>query len=153
MKCARGADCLGAMEVEVEFECHATAAAGAGGRSGNSSSSSLGEDGSASGGGGGGGGDHAGDTAATLVSPPAVRQGGHDSPSAKEGAGYWNLEVEGLGGVVKKKVRKRERVGGTVRESEEECRGGEVLRREKDGGERAWCAWCHRVVPGREDVV
>ena len=134
----------------MEFECHAPAGSSS---SSNSSSSSLGEDGSGSG--GSGGGDHAGDNAATLVPSPgtATRQGGHDSPSVKEGAGYWNLEVEGLGGVVKKKVRKRERVGGTVRESEEECRGGEVLRRERDGEERAWCAWCHRVVPGREDVV
>lgn len=136
------------MEVEVEFECHAAAA----GSSSNSSSSTLGEEGNPT-----GGGDHAGD-APNLVPPAAAaaagaRQGGHDSPSVKDGAGYWNLEVEGLGGVVKKKVRKRERVGGTVRESEEECRGGEVLRKEKDGEERAWCAWCHRVVPGRDDVV
>lgn len=79
--------------------------------------------------------------------------GGESTPLAeKEEAGYWRQEVEGLGGVVKKKFRKRERVGGTVREWEEESRGAEILGREKSGQERAWCGWCARVVPEKEDV-
>ena len=67
----------------------------------------------------------------------------------KEEAGYWRQEIEGLGGVVKKKFRKRERVGGTVREWEDESKGGEILGREKEGGETSWCGWCGRVVIGK----
>ena len=115
MKCARGGECGGGKEVEVEFECVAGSVGG--GREG---------------GGWTGREESAGGT-------PVVE---------KEEAGYWRQEVEGLGGVVKKKFRKRERVGGTVREWEDEREGsGEVLWREKGGG-RCWCGWCGRVVGG-----
>lgn len=52
---------------------------------------------------------------------------------------------------MKKKYRKRERVGGTVKEWEDERDGGEVLAREKEGRERSWCGWCGRVVLGARD--
>lgn len=79
---------------------------------------------------------------------------GSESPwGEKDEAGYLWQEVEGLGGVVKKKVRKRERVGGTVREWEDEREGkDEVLGREKRGVERSWCGWCGRVVLGGKDM-
>ena len=70
----------------------------------------------------------------------------------KEEAGYWRQEVEGLGGVVKKKFRKRERVGATVKEWEEEIRGGNFLMREKRGEERSWCGWCGRVVAAKHEL-
>ena len=104
------------MEVEVEFECPATASAGS--SSSSSSSSTTGSE-----------------------------NGESETPiTEKQEAGYWRQEVEGLGGVVKKKFRKREKVGATVREWEDESKGGELLKREKKGEERAWCGWCGRVV-------
>lgn len=109
--------------MEVEFECGGW----------------IGSDGSSSGGSDGGGGGEA---------------EGSESPwGEKDEAGYLWQEVEGLGGVVKKKVRKRERFGGTVREWEDEREGrDEVLGREKRGAERSWCGWCGRVVLGGRDL-
>ena len=67
-------------------------------------------------------------------------------------AGYWSQEVEGIGGVVKKKMRSRMKVGAPVREWEDEREGGQLLGREISGKERSWCAWCDRVVPGKADL-
>lgn len=120
------------MDVEVEFECSS-----GGSRNGSDSSLSGGSDGGGRGGGGGGG----------------EREGSESPWGEKDEAGYLWQEVEGLGGVVKKKVRKRERVGGTVREWEDEREGkDEVLGREKRGSERSWCGWCGRVVLGGRDL-
>ncbi|KAL8918275.1 MAG: hypothetical protein Q9208_007443 [Pyrenodesmia sp. 3 TL-2023] len=70
----------------------------------------------------------------------------------EERAGYWQQEIEGIGGVVKKKVRKRVRVGKTVKEWEDERDGKEdVLGRESRGEARSWCGWCGRVVWGEKD--
>lgn len=70
----------------------------------------------------------------------------------EERAGYWQQEIEGIGGVVKKKVRKRVRVGKTVKEWEDERDGKEdVLGRESRGEARSWCGWCERVVWGKKD--
>ncbi|KAL6721351.1 hypothetical protein ACLMJK_000454 [Lecanora helva] len=119
VKCARGKECLGAKDVEVEFDCS------------SSSSGGSGINGSESG----------------------TEGNGSESPMVeKEEAGYWRQEIEGLGGIVKKKYRKRERVGATVKEWEDEREGGEVLGREKRGDERSWCGWCGRVVLGGRDL-
>ena len=133
VKCARGGECEGAVDVEVEFECSSRSNGGGGSRNGSTGSLSGGSD---SGGGSGG---------------EAERS---ESPwGEKDEAGYLWQEIEGLGGVVKKKVRKRERVGGTVREWEDEREGkDEVLGREKRGAERSWCGWCGRVVLGGRDL-
>lgn len=120
MKCARGKECLGAKDVEVEFDCSAPSSSS--GES-NCGASEVGD----------------GEVAGTPL-------------QEKEEAGYWRQEVEGLGGIVKKKYRKRERVGGTVKEWEDERDGGEVLGREKCGEERSWCGWCGRVVLGGRDL-
>lgn len=131
VKCARGRECEGAVDVEVEFECSSRSNGGGGSRNGSNSSLSGGSDGSGSG--------------------EGERS---ESPwGDKDEAGYLRQEIEGLGGVVKKKVRKRERVGGTVREWEDEREGkDEVLGREKRGAERSWCGWCGRVVLGGRDL-
>lgn len=118
VKCARGKECLGAKDVEVEFDCSAPSSNGS-----NSGASESGE----------------GEAMGTPL-------------AEKEEAGYWRQEIEGLGGIVKKKYRKRERVGGTVKEWEDEREGGEVLGREKRGEERSWCGWCGRVVLGGRDL-
>lgn len=70
----------------------------------------------------------------------------------EERAGYWQQEIEGIGGVVKKKIRKRVRVGKTVKEWEDERDGkDDVLGRESRGEGRSWCGWCGRVVWGKKD--
>lgn len=66
-------------------------------------------------------------------------------------AGYLTQEVEGIGGVVKKKVKRRVRVGATVWEYDDERASGKYLEREASGKERSWCGWCRRVVKGQRD--
>lgn len=66
--------------------------------------------------------------------------------------GYLRQEVEGIGGVVKKKVKKRVRVGKTVTEFEDERERSEYLGREMRGGLRSWCGWCGRVILGKADL-
>lgn len=68
-----------------------------------------------------------------------------------DGAGYWQAEFEGIGGVVKKIYKRRVRVGAPVREWEDEREGGQLLGREVSGEERSWCGWCKRVILGRVD--
>ena len=68
-----------------------------------------------------------------------------------EKPGYLRQEIEGIGGVVKKKVKKRVRVGKTVREYEDERERAEYLQREVRGESRSWCSWCQRVIPGVRD--
>jgi hypothetical protein len=60
--------------------------------------------------------------------------------------------MEGIGGVVKKKVRRRVLVGDVVQEFEEERERGKYLEREQDGVDRSWCSWCGRVVLGKKDA-
>lgn len=67
--------------------------------------------------------------------------------------GYFQQEMEGIGGVVKKKVRKRVKVGATVWEFEDERASGRYLERESRGKLRSWCGWCNRVAPGEDDVL
>jgi hypothetical protein len=67
--------------------------------------------------------------------------------------GYFLQEMEGIGGVVKKKVRRRVLVGDVVQEFEEEREGGAYLEREQEGVDRSWCSWCNRVVLGKKDVL
>ncbi len=68
------------------------------------------------------------------------------------GTSYLMQEIEGIGGVVKKKVKRRVRVGAVVKEYEDERDAGNYLRREQQGLVRSWCAWCERVIPGKKDV-
>ncbi|KAL8826933.1 MAG: hypothetical protein Q9191_003488 [Dirinaria sp. TL-2023a] len=74
----------------------------------------------------------------------------HHEELADVEAGYLRQEIEGIGGVVKKKYKRRVRVGAPVREWEDEREGGQLLGREISGAERSWCAWCKRVVLGRQ---
>ena len=68
------------------------------------------------------------------------------------GTSYLTQELEGIGGVMKKKVKKRVKVGMTVKEYEDERESGLFLNREKEGKNRSWCYWCSRVVLGKGDV-
>lgn len=68
------------------------------------------------------------------------------------GTSYFMQEMEGIGGVVKKKVKKRVKVGAVVKEYEDEREHGGYLGREQDGQNRSWCSWCERVVLSRKDI-
>ncbi|KAM3515049.1 hypothetical protein MY11210_001287 [Beauveria gryllotalpidicola] len=67
------------------------------------------------------------------------------------GPGYERHEIEGIGGIVKRKLVRMVRVGKCVPEWEEERTSARVLGREARGEARSWCGWCWRVVPGRDD--
>ncbi len=88
----------------------------------------------------------------SLPSPASVNP---DSDGARKtealSAGYLTQEVEGIGGVVKKKVKRRIKVGATVWEFDDERGSGNYLEREASGRERSWCGWCGRIVKGQRD--
>jgi len=65
---------------------------------------------------------------------------------------YTTQEIVGIGGNIKKKMRKRVLVGAIVKEYEDERKGDEFLGREQKGQNRSWCSWCSRVVVGKKDV-
>ncbi|KAI1609270.1 hypothetical protein EDD37DRAFT_697722 [Exophiala viscosa] len=65
--------------------------------------------------------------------------------------GYLQQEIEGIGGVVKKKVKKRVKVGGTCWEYADERESGKYLEREAQGTIRSWCAWCNRLCLDEKD--
>lgn len=65
--------------------------------------------------------------------------------------GYERHEIEGIGGVVKKKLLRMVKIGACVPEWEDERQKGEILGREVQGRRRSWCGWCWRVIPGRKD--
>ena len=66
--------------------------------------------------------------------------------------GYWRQEIEGIGGVVKKKSKKKVRVGKTTKEYEDERERAKYMAREMRGENRSWCAWCSRVILGVQDI-
>lgn len=83
-------------------------------------------------------------------SRPSSQQSDSDG-SGEDKAGYFRQEVEGIGGAMRGKVKRRVKVGQTVVEYEDERESGEYLVREARGGHRGWCGWCDRVVPGKKD--
>lgn len=120
-KCGRGEDCLEAVEGEMEIDCSE--------RPLFSSSPSTGE----------------------SDAHQHQQQQQQQKRSEERSAGYLRQEVEGIGGVVKKKVKKRVRMGATVWEYDDERGSGQYLEREASGMERSWCGWCGRVVKGLRD--
>ena len=68
------------------------------------------------------------------------------------GSSYTIQETVGIGGRVKKKVKKRVMVGAIVKEYEDERANGKFLAREQSGNNRSWCHWCERVIVGRKDL-
>ncbi|EXJ73292.1 uncharacterized protein A1O5_03052 [Cladophialophora psammophila CBS 110553] len=79
------------------------------------------------------------------------RVGTPDSAYGSNKPGYLQQEIEGIGGVVKKKVKKRVKVGAGVWEWEDERESGKYLEREAQGTARSWCGWCGRVCPSEKD--
>lgn len=74
------------------------------------------------------------------------------TPSPALGPGYARHEIEGIGGVVKRKRVKMIRVGACVHDWEDELARGAILEREITGRVRSWCGWCYRPIPGQRDV-
>jgi hypothetical protein len=69
------------------------------------------------------------------------------------GTSFAVQEMEGIGGVVKKKIKKLINVGAYVAECEDEREGKtSYLDREVQGRVRSWCAWCERVIPSKCDL-
>jgi len=75
------------------------------------------------------------------------------TPSPQLGPGYERHEIEGIGGVVKKKLVRMIKVGACVPEWDDERQNGVILGREVSGKRRSWCGWCNRVIPGEKDYA
>ncbi|GAM36448.1 hypothetical protein TCE0_018f05550 [Talaromyces pinophilus] len=135
VKCGKGEECLAASAIELEVDCEADESAIT-----IPHHHKYDPDGHLSG--------HA-------ASPPGIdglslneRTDGHQHDDEP---GYLRQEIVGIGGVVKRKVKKRVVVGACVEEYDDERETGKYLQREADGLERSWCGWCWRVVPSRKD--
>ncbi|KAF2458717.1 hypothetical protein BDY21DRAFT_362929 [Lineolata rhizophorae] len=105
---------------------------------------------------GGGGGSASGLGSSTVLSASTSNLLLAGSPGCCQrrwsGGSYMTQEREGVGGVVKKTVKKREQIGAVVREYEDEREQRRpYLDREVKGEVRSWCHWCKRVVPGERD--
>lgn len=75
------------------------------------------------------------------------------TPSPQLRTGYQRHEIEGIGGVVKRKLVRMVRVGACVPEwKDERGTGRKALVREMNGEARSWCGWCWRVIPGQHDL-
>lgn len=128
VKCGRGENCLAAQEIEVEVDCEANEGSGSGS-----------------------------DTSSTAQSPAAPPSFGYEGIGVSteshddEEPGYFRQEVIGLGGTVKHKSKKRVNVGACVVEYEDERDTGNYLEREEKGLYRAWCGWCSRVIPAKNE--
>lgn len=147
MICGRGADCCAAREREQETDCEAEDAADANSMNNNlgfltitppppsdngSSSLSL---------------HSAGSNNNLQISPHGTPR----TPSPAIKAGYERHEIEGIGGVMKKKRLRMVKVGACVPEWADERAAGDILGREVTGKVRSWCGWCWRVIPGAND--
>ena len=74
------------------------------------------------------------------------------TPSPQLRCGYERHEIEGIGGVVKRKLVRMVKIGACVPEWEDERgMGRTAMGREARGELRSWCGWCWRVIPGRDD--
>jgi hypothetical protein len=76
------------------------------------------------------------------------------------GQGYLIREIEGIGGIMRKKLMRKQLIGAVVAGSVSGEAGGngqsvrrEYLGREVRGEQRSWCGWCERVIPGKNDVT
>jgi hypothetical protein len=131
--CGREAACLAATKRETETDCDAEdmrEASHAGSEAGSLGAVSL----------------HS-NSSGSLFAPETGR-----TPSpAMLGPGYSRHEIEGIGGVVKRKLVRMVKVGACVPEWEDEKAKNDIMGREVSGRVRSLCGWCHRVVPGKKD--
>ena len=133
VKCARGQACRVAEETEVELDC------GPDEEPASPQSETALEP-------------WAGTSADETLGGTSNRPG-TPSHGDRGDAGYLRQEIEGIGGVVRGKVKKRVRVGHPVREFEDERDRAVFLEREVNGERRSWCGWCERVILATDDAV
>lgn len=93
------------------------------------------------------------DRLALSTSPTPSTGSGSGSGNERERRtpGYARHEIEGIGGVVKKKLVRMVKVGACVDEYEGERSRERYMEMEMDGKVRSWCGWCWRAVPGVND--
>ncbi|CAI6342169.1 unnamed protein product [Periconia digitata] len=90
--------------------------------------------------------EHEVDCHQSLEAPPP------SSPDRWTGTSYHAQEIEGIGNVIKMKVKKQVHVGQCVKIYEDERdRSIQYLEREVSGKLRSWCSWCERVVLSEKD--
>ncbi|KAK4219604.1 hypothetical protein QBC37DRAFT_409328 [Rhypophila decipiens] len=158
--CGRETSCCAAREREQETDCEAEDAADANinntlgflslsppSLSDNGSSNLSVHSASSGSSAAGGGGSSTASNNNLQVSP----QGSPRVPSPAIKAGYERHEIEGIGGVMKKKRLRMVKVGACVPEWADERAAGDILGREVNGKVRSWCGWCWRVIPGASD--
>lgn len=157
--CGREERCLAAREREQEIDCDAEDARSS--RASSSSSSSSSDQPTTP---PGGNNSHHGSSSSYFSVVASSSYDPHPVEHIKDeaarertpsplllGPGYARHEIEGIGGIVKRKLVRMVRVGKCVPEWEEERSAGRVLGREIRRESRSWCGWCWRVVPGRDD--
>lgn len=97
------------------------------------------------------------DSNSRAASPSSSPESSHGSIAGsmtpRTGPGYTRHEIEGIGGVTKKKLVKMVKVGACVPEWADEKSAGKFLIKEQDGKARSYCGWCWRIVPGVKDVI
>lgn len=121
--CGRAEDCIAAREVEQEIDCDAEDAREI-------------------------------EIYSQAISPSSSPRSANGSiRDMQMGPGYARHEIEGIGGVVKKKLVRMVRVGACVSEFEDEKQMGKYLVREANEEMRSWCGWCWRVIPKRGEVL
>ncbi|KAF7543173.1 hypothetical protein G7Z17_g10948 [Cylindrodendrum hubeiense] len=129
--CGRESDCCGAKEREQQLDCDAEDA-----RDGNVVATPI-----------------PATTAPVDALIESLRLSHQRTPSPQLGPGYNRHEIEGIGGVVKRKRVRMVRVGACVPEWDDERGiGNKIMGREIRGARRSWCGWCWRVVPGDKDL-
>ncbi|QKX63591.1 uncharacterized protein TRUGW13939_10762 [Talaromyces rugulosus] len=133
VKCGKGADCLAAQVIEVEVDAEADESMMA-----TPDPHNHGHD------------DHT--HSDRELTPWGLPQGRLDNVQHDDTPGYFQQEIVGIGGVVKRKSKKRVAVGACVDEHEDERETGKYLLYEESGQDRACCGWCWRVIPSRKDL-
>ncbi|KAF3491749.1 uncharacterized protein GIQ15_01266 [Arthroderma uncinatum] len=126
VQCGLEQKCLAAEYIEVEVDCEAGEWMSELSHSDNSSDSAI---------------DH------LRHSNPHSHSDGRDD----EEPGYLRQEIEGIGGVVKQKVKKRVRVGASVEERDDDRETATYLKQETSGAVRSRCGWCSGIVPSNSE--
>ncbi|KAM5431873.1 hypothetical protein McanMca71_006993 [Microsporum canis] len=121
VQCGLEQRCLAAEYIEVEVDCEAGDWAAEFSHSDNSSNSAI----------------------DNFRHPNSLS---HSEGRDDEEPGYLRQEIEGIGGIVKQKVKKRVRVGASVEECDDDRETTTYLKQETSGAVRSLCGWCLGIV-------
>ncbi|KAK3377890.1 hypothetical protein B0H63DRAFT_229184 [Podospora didyma] len=158
VECGRETECCAGREREQETDCDAADAREAEISSSSSTSSSLfgpwsstSSNGSSDYIGFESNGINSGSTATATTGNGGGIGRRTPSPTLLQGPGYERHEIEGIGGVVKRKLVRMVKIGACVPEWDDERAAGDIMGREVRGQVRSWCGWCWRVIPAKKD--